>query len=307
MLKYPALYINNLEYSCVKCPTALVDFYCTLETLENRRKRHTEELALLQDTNRKYLGLGTIAERVVNDVANMQFVGDADVPEQRESALRELVPSMRKLATYGSNAPGMTSDDIAVQVLAIYSIFDVNSFWNDLAKVLQSPEDTDLHHRLLKAEENTKRADREIVNHLDTIDSLFSSMPTVWRDDQVPPSNAKIAPEVLEDRKRRLALRIVRTFVSEWKTRAPLFSGPVTIAGILISSLPAGQRAAWQAAYDRLKLSDIPKRPCFQSITFKHQGPKASTEEDAPLSIFGKALAAIRGESVSPAVTGGAV
>jgi hypothetical protein len=264
-------------------------------TLVARKKAHEDKLAELTTQAKGLEGAFAVREMYA-PLLDQGAQRGALTDEERKYRLSALMPDLIKTTQY----PIGDVEALTALLLRLYARCDVSAFLSDILE-MPSANECDppaVAAAMQRERELNARTEREIERAWEDAGELFTSVPLVWGDD---------APrQVREDEhkavRRRNSRRIIEKFVSIWQERGPLFPSPVTVTGILISSLPREQRETWQKAYDRLKLGDFGKRLYFMPIIFEDRSPKPATEPDAPQSIFGKMLTAVRG--VQPTVTG---
>lgn len=277
MLKYPPY--DSSEYNCLKCPEAATDFYLRLEELENNRADLDLQRKELEDRSKS--SLLAIKEAVVADIS--RFLGDQD-PERRRNQLGRLLPNLKTCLERGPGLMRARLRSASLEVLRHYATLDVEVFQQDIDTFIEDTDDgKSLRDSLRKLDGRRGYAESQITNHWKGYESLFHQVPIAWRDWKFAVSTAE-GPEketAVAKERRNMAERIIRTFVRDWKERAVFFEDPMTVTGVAIHSLPDEKRRTWLAAYDKLGLRSLPKRPYFQAIML----PQRPKTKDKPAAV----------------------
>jgi hypothetical protein len=274
LLKYPPF--NNSDYACLKSPLTAAEFCLKLEALEDRKA--SLELERQQVEAQSKCSLLSVKESVLNDVASIIRTCDQ---EQRRVELGGHLMNLKTCLSRGGIANDRRRHSSA-EILRLYARFDVDAFAADLDHYIAASGDGQgLRESLQKITGSIGRATREINAHWEKVEDLFHTIPLNWRDHRVGvPEHSPEREQALQRERRRMAERILRAFVRDWRDRAGMFEVPVTVNGIAIHTLPAHRRADAQQAYEKLQLGQIPKKPCYKFIVCLEPARKP---EEAPV------------------------
>lgn len=269
MLRHPPFDIS--EYSCLTCPEKVVDFVQKLDSLEARKAElELQKRDLEAQSNSSLL---SIKEAVINDVGNV--IRDQQ-PEHRRELLGKLLPTLKTCLQRGNGLMDGRRTAASMEIMRLYARFDVDAFQADISQFVEDSGDgVELREALLKIDQQITATDKAITEHWKTYETCFESIPMTWRSHRIglPEQQGLKRDIALKRERRRMAERILRSFVRDWTDRAGMFADPATVCGFVISSLPKAEKKRYSAAYEKLGLHKQTKRPAYKAMLSHKREP----------------------------------
>lgn len=282
MLKYPTF--SSREFDCMAPNLAIVDFWITLEELEQAlRDAERQRDELIRQRRTSYSAAADRLEQLASRAAAEWFANPVD---DRSELLRSLLDKSKRCLLSGGLELKLQEDDIAKALRILYGRFNRPEFANDLEKLLDSigetvPDENDIasgHGRI-------GSVTAKLNQHWQTVLQVFKdeTAPLTWKEQRL--SREEAADPV---KARRVAEDFVRSFIKTWRERCVLFPEPVTHSGVLIASMPQSRRQVWDLAYKKLGFDALPMRSYFQPLTSNEAPePEAEKPQSQSKSILG--------------------
>lgn len=221
-----------------------------------------------------------LSKLVIDRVRNE--MDDAD----RHTLLSQFVTEARREYATWMKSPVLSNmDRVVSNLVRFYSSFAAELFSKDFDAIRTAPGVGDDEHtnriaascaeKRTLIDEYTKEANEKWNKH--PIESYFRGgvIPSSWMHMRVGPGCSK----------HQIAAEVFDTFISDYRTRAPLFNERVTISGVSIASLPDENRKLWSELYLVMGLKDIPKRVRF--IHFTADQPAVAESLEITQSVAG--------------------
>lgn len=248
---------NMTEYSCLSDdlagPEAMLTRQAAQSELTSLQQRLVEKVAL----GPRGAALSQAIEEQI-----LSLVRANSDKEQRRQFLRAWVLKYRERSQESVRHPiiGRGAVMAAVhQIRDTYSAFNIDQFREDFAAAFAEemgsadPIAKEIEDITVSAKSITKANPAWKV--ADVRKFFRDGVPSLWRDYRMD-----VLGEV------SLAETILKLFVHDWRSRAPLFPEPVTVCGIAIRCLPTSRRDHWRRVYERMRLSELRKVPMYDAV-----------------------------------------
>ena len=245
------------EYSCLSDdlsgPEAMLSRQSAQSELTSLRQRLVEKVAL---GPRGAALSQAIEERILSLVR-----ANSD-KEHRRQFLRSWALKFRERLQESIRHPVIGREAVTAAVHQIrdsYSSFNIDQFREDFAAAFA--EEIGTADPVAKEIEEITTAAKSITKAnpawkvADVRKFFRDGVPHLWRDYRMD-----VLGEV------PLAETILKLFVHDWRSRAPLFPEPVTACGIAIRCLPTSRRDHWRRVYDRMRLGEQRKVPMYDAV-----------------------------------------
>lgn len=281
MLTYPPY--KPGDYNCLSPDLQIVDFALEVERLEQAIA--TSEKAVTDAKRLHETSFAAVQDAVLDDVARKLL--DIDSEARRVAAARALADVKRALKPPRNMANFQTRQRGVNSLIELYARFDAKAFVADVKHYIDQSGEVDYSGQVAKEQGKLGSLTAKLNKHWKGMAKCFldETLPQQWREFRV------VAPvDQAEERQRQfvgIAQTIVRSFLRDWRERAPLFECPVDVNGIAIHTLPAHRRTQWAKAYEQLSLGDLPRRVIFK---YRTSADKTVIEpvRSAPALMFSK-------------------
>lgn len=239
------------EYTCLSKDLSVVPFWQTWQELESKLiGLQDKKVNITRESNAYDRAYSTVCDGIKARLGSIPRS-----PDKRVEYLDQIGNDMVRRDLCVTKMPRTYSAEI-MHILLMYAQIDMEKLKEDWAGLFGTVDRT----AQAEVDGSIGGTTKKLNNHLANIAKVFAEekIPTAFRGISVPENNG---PELLG-----LAQTVVRSFIADWRSRAPQFLVPVTINGLDIRSLPEDTRDIWQEAYDSLGLGDLRKRPNYVAI-----------------------------------------